>query len=575
MKEKKIKSVPVKKRVKKTHAKAEFVGIVYLIATLLLAAAAFFPLLYGTSVGDMWVMNFWKPFLELKNVKGSMIPVILNVAVAAIYTVLLLTVVINVFKSLARLGRLFKAKASKVNGFNRNAIAMEEMGKIFSGTYCALIVFTFMIHLIAGAGFTNLYYIAIVVGLIIHFWMGLVGGNVSMFTVGKEPEEEKRVFGRLAPFFRNLAQLVFVGLIMYFISQTNLMMNATKWLEKGAFSTLFKGAKRDLVYYGLIPAVQLLMCIWTMVLLKHATASTEFHRDGKEASGMKNFRVFSILLLLTAGGLFGFMCFAATKLDVSAQMGTLFIAVIAFAALIEEFCMCRLPNVKGKVAETESENGDESEEVTADVTEESVQNVPPPVWQFPVQCINQPGIFMQPNGQPIMIMPMMMGPQATQMNAYANPYTYGQSNGYHPLNAYRYVPEVQETKTESKTEVVATTKKKGKKNKAQEVVEDPKEAERAALERSLAEKWMRMAREPITDSTAMVPYGGAGYVAPDYPVAPALTKEELAAPPVPKKWTVACPECGMQLTVKDDNAFAYRCPNCNGIFQLHKVYKDR
>ena len=298
----------LKKRVQKAHSKAEFVGMLYLIGTVFLAVVAFFPFVYGTSVGSMGVVNFWKPFLELKNVRGSYLPVCLNAGVAALYAIMLLTAVINVIRCLSRLSRLFKKKASKLNGFNRNAIAMEEMGKIFSGTYCSIIVFTFMIHLIAGAGFTVLFYFALAIGLIVHFWAGLVGGNVSLFTVGENVAEEKRTLGRLAPFFRNIAQLVFVGLIMYFISRTNLMLNALKWLEKGAFSNLFKGAKMDLVYYGVIPLAQLFACIWTIVLLKHATAPTEFHRDGMQASGMKNFRIFSILLLLTAGGTFALMC---------------------------------------------------------------------------------------------------------------------------------------------------------------------------------------------------------------------------------------------------------------------------
>ena len=107
MKENMKKAVSVKKRIAKTHSKAEFVGILYLIATAFLAVMAFLPLVYGTSVGSMWVKNFWKPFLELKNIKTSEAPVILNAFVALVYALLLLTVVINVLKSLSRLSRLF------------------------------------------------------------------------------------------------------------------------------------------------------------------------------------------------------------------------------------------------------------------------------------------------------------------------------------------------------------------------------------------------------------------------------------------------------------------------------------
>ena len=44
MKENMKKAVSVKKRIAKTHSKAEFVGILYLIATAFLAVMAFLPL---------------------------------------------------------------------------------------------------------------------------------------------------------------------------------------------------------------------------------------------------------------------------------------------------------------------------------------------------------------------------------------------------------------------------------------------------------------------------------------------------------------------------------------------------
>lgn len=621
------KPVSLKKRVSATHAKAEFVGFLYLIATVFLAVMSFFPLIYGTSVGAMNVTNFWKPLIALKNIDGSGLPVLFNAGVSIIYVVLLLTVVINVFRSLSCLGLLFKKKASRVSGFNRNEMAMEKMGKIFSGTYCVFIAFPFMIHLITGAGFANLFYFSATIGLIFHFWAGLVGGNVSTFTVGENVTEEKRKFGRIAPFFRNLAQLVFVGLIMYFISETNLMLNMLKWAEKGAFSELFKGPKMDLVYYGIIPLGQLLICIWTLVLLKHATASTEFQRDGKEASGMKNFRVFSILLLITAGAFFGFMCFASTKRDfVSPQMGTLYIAIIAFAALIEEFCMCRLPNVKGAVEDDEEEGTEENPEVQTTNGAENTCGQPqvPVVYQIPLQCISQPGVFMQPNGQPVMIMPMVAGTQPAQQlygNPYATSYGWASDQPYRQFNPYQYVQESTEVRNEEKTESPAAEEKplsikerkenlaadrKALRNEAALAKKESKAAaERAAVEKALADKWMKKAKQPVEasepsknaivpaaeSSNALVPVENPSkealiqthtyqnpYSVPathhNYPEATGLTEEDLEKPLPPKKWTVSCPDCAMKLTVKE-GAFAYRCPECGGVFQIRKIYRAR
>ena len=650
MKKNENKTVALKRRVSSVHAKAEAVGIFYLIATVLIAAAAFLPILYGTSVGDMWVVNFWKAFPDVVNIKTSAVAALLNAGCAGLYALLLLTAVINVLRSLSRMSRLFKTKASKVNGYNRNAMAMEEMGKIYSGTYCVFIVFPFMIHLISGAGFTNLYYIAIAVGLVFHFWLGLVGGNVSQFTVGTETEEEKRTLGRIAPFFRNFAQLVFVGLIMYYISETNLMLNALKWLETNAFSTLFKGAKMDLVYYGAIPFLQLLCCLWTVVLLKHATAPTEYHRDGMDAPGMKNFRVFSFLLLITSGLLVGLMFLAASKRTfIAPTMGTLFIAVVALAALIEEFCMCRLPNVKGKVAEEPTAESEEAEGAVEAENANQPEALAPAMYHIPLQCISQPGVFMQPNGQPVLIMPMIAGTQVDPHHApadgrqvmygYQNPYEvpYGYTpywNNGRPFNPYQYVQEpvneesVTEVNTETQTEKKPDVKERkanlaaDKKALRQEAALSRKEhkaaAERAAVEQALAEKWMKKAKkQPVeesnavtasatpekeekavsvapapvaSESTALMPVQAAprqpmmetyAYSHPSAPVKPRyypeateLSEEDLMKPLPPKKWTVTCPDCMSRLTVKD-GAFAYRCPECGGVFQLRKVFRAK
>lgn len=650
MKKNENKTVALKRRVSSVHAKAEAVGIFYLIATVLIAAAAFLPILYGTSVGDMWVVNFWKAFPDVVNIKTSAVAALLNAGCAGLYALLLLTAVINVLRSLSRMSRLFKTKASKVNGYNRNAMAMEEMGKIYSGTYCVFIVFPFMIHLISGAGFTNLYYIAIAVGLVFHFWLGLVGGNVSQFTVGTETEEEKRTLGRIAPFFRNFAQLVFVGLIMYYISETNLMLNALKWLETNAFSTLFKGAKMDLVYYGAIPFLQLLCCLWTVVLLKHATAPTEYQRDGMDAPGMKNFRVFSFLLLITSGLLVGLMFLAASKRTfIAPTMGTLFIAVVALAALIEEFCMCRLPNVKGKVAEEPTAESEEAEGAVEAENANQPEALAPAMYHIPLQCISQPGVFMQPNGQPVLIMPMIAGTQVDPHHApadgrqvmygYQNPYEvpYGYTpywNNGRPFNPYQYVQEPvneesvtevnAETQTEKKPDVkerkanLAADKKALRQEAALSRKEHKAAAERAAVEQALAEKWMKKAKkQPVeesnavtasatpekeekavsvapapvaSESTALMPVQAAprqpmmetyAYSHPSAPVKPRyypeateLSEEDLMKPLPPKKWTVTCPDCMSRLTVKD-GAFAYRCPECGGVFQLRKVFRAK
>lgn len=152
-------------------------------------------------------------------------------------------------------------------------------------------------------------------------------------------------------------------------------------------------------------------------------------------------------------------------------------------------------------------------------------------------------------------------------------------------------------------------------------------AERAAVERALAEKWMKKAKKgavsedsgiaagaaapvqepaaevkeapaPAAQTTAVAPYTAPvqpetyeeprtpmmetyAYMQPSaqtkhrfYPEATELTEEDLAKPLPPKKWTVTCPDCRSRLTVKD-GAFAYRCPECGGVFQLRKIFRAK
>jgi len=61
---------------------------------------------------------------------------------------------------------------------------------------------------------------------------------------------------------------------------------------------------------------------------------------------------------------------------------------------------------------------------------------------------------------------------------------------------------------------------------------------------------------------------------PAYPEADDLTEDDLSKPLPPKKWSVTCPDCATKLTVKE-GAFAYRCPECGGVFQLRKIFRSK
>ena len=131
----------LKTRIARNRGRAQFVGIVYLLSIIVLAAAACLPLfdLGKQTSAPVGVFAFWKEFMpaNLKAIKSwsDLLPIV-N---AGIYALMLLIVVINVFRALGKLGWLFKKKASKTYGFNRNVYAMEDLGDIFSGSFAVIL----------------------------------------------------------------------------------------------------------------------------------------------------------------------------------------------------------------------------------------------------------------------------------------------------------------------------------------------------------------------------------------------------------------------------------------------------
>lgn len=611
-KEKAERKKQLRKAVKRTHAKAEAVGMVYFIFTLLLTAAVCLPLYTGSTMGELWVANFWKPFLELKNIKGNVIPVLIPAVTALLYTFILLSALVNFLGSLGQLGNLFKSTWTEEDNYNRNRNAMVKLAKKFNGTYTAMIVFGFIMHLIGGVTFTPWFYLAVAVGLILHFWLGLVGGNVSRFVfvstpTGKKKEEVKRPFGRFAPFMRNLLQIVIVASVMYFISRMNVMTNAWIFVEKGAFKEILEGPKFNAFLYGVLPLLQLLMCVWTLGMFKHALGINEyeFYGEGKQ-KGRKTFGWFAFMLLVTSVGTFVLTCVASTKRDwYAVPLGTLYVAVLALAAIILELTTRRLPNLKGKAAkEVATEEAALSEPVLQQPAyiQSLPANAPVPVSQngyyVPLQCITQPAVFMQPNGMPVMVMPMIaaaqpmppMGQPASAQPAYGYSYpsfptpapVYDYASGVAAENGSSV--QMQAVRTQASYEQPSSTLVR--EEESAPIMSAPesgfngialtKEQADAATANNqtsyeLKDKWVNMASQR--------PEREEGFTGREFLRLPAkeavrLSEEDLAKPLPAKRWSVSCPSCGTKLNVKE-GAFAYRCPDCGDVFRLNKVYRNQ
>ena len=152
------KATLLKKRVRKIQNRAKFVGILYLLGTIgLVAIAACLPLLTGTCITaadgvTMPVMTFYQPIVNLF-VSGTeafaslTATKITELIVVALFGIMLLTMAINVLRSIGKLGWLFKRRASYSNGFNRNMYAMDDMAKRFSNSLYTLVVMHVFIYL--------------------------------------------------------------------------------------------------------------------------------------------------------------------------------------------------------------------------------------------------------------------------------------------------------------------------------------------------------------------------------------------------------------------------------------------
>jgi hypothetical protein len=87
---------------------------------------------------------------------------------------------------------------------------------------------------------------------------------------------------------------------------------------------------------GLIPAIiQIVVGLFMLVLIKHATAATEFNRDCMDGAGMRNYTVFVFFVFLAVGA-YVVLPFLGIPQGVQAALNTnvLIAAAIAFVSFI-------------------------------------------------------------------------------------------------------------------------------------------------------------------------------------------------------------------------------------------------
>ena len=297
------------------------IQFLYFLGTIALCVAGFAVVFMkdtflSTENGLLPVMKFYSELMSLikdngfKGILGSSALLVKALALV-IYAGMLIALVINLLRAFGKLGWLFKRRASYANGFNRNAYAMDDLSKRFSGSLTSLIVCNLLVYLLTTTSeisilsFTLYGYATLGAGLALHFICGLIEGHVTLFTTGEKVEEEEREYGLFVFFVRNVIQLVAVGAILFlFLPFSTLKSGVTSLLDTLVVQKNFASLASVSGMKALLPfIVEVFLWIFLTVLIKHATAATEFNRDCLDCVGMRNFALFGFFTTLCLAGL--------------------------------------------------------------------------------------------------------------------------------------------------------------------------------------------------------------------------------------------------------------------------------
>lgn len=336
----------MKKRIAKMQRKSKSLGLLYLLATLALTALACLPLVVFTdeAIGvKLGVMEFWTVFTQLgEGIQGKE----LSLIVAVIYGLMFFVLVINLLRSICKLGWLFKKKASRLYGFNRNMYAMDDMGRRFSSSFAAIVVAHLLIMLLVAEGSIDTMAFAVLgVGVFFHFACGIPAGNVSLFNTDNGVIEQRRELGNFSPFVRNLFQLVIVAAVTFlFIGCAQIRSTLDLLLAENGVADLMADPMSLIT-----PALHFAILLILIGMIYYATGTIEFDPEGAEAAGRKRFLLLAVLLLLCAGGAFAYGQFVA---QTQVHENVILLAVVALVAVIIELALIGCPKM-------ETENLDE------------------------------------------------------------------------------------------------------------------------------------------------------------------------------------------------------------------------
>ncbi|MBQ7924022.1 MAG: hypothetical protein IJ329_01805 [Clostridia bacterium] len=335
----------IKHCIKKMQNRAKWVGVLYVIAMVALTALACLqPITFeGGAIG---VLAFWKPFTLLTD-GGDFLTVLkenaLEIGVAVLYSVMLLILLINLIGALCSMGWLFKKKASKLYGFNRNMYAMDDIEKAYTSSLKAVLCIYFVIAILVVNVRANLIWAGAIlgVGVFFHFLCGLLAGNTSLFTVDGEIIEEKRQVGTFSVFVRNLIQIAATaGFVFFFVKSCGAIAAFVQVLLQGGLGEMLS----DPVSFA-EPAVRLVLLVLGLIMICYAFGTTEFEPSGRETRGRRTFLWVSFIAFLVS---LGAALFYALYYKVSLDSSLMILAGIALVAFVFEICLRKFPKTKEK-----------------------------------------------------------------------------------------------------------------------------------------------------------------------------------------------------------------------------------
>ena len=337
------KYVYMKQRIAKAHRSARFVGLSYLLATLVLFACTCLSLVSGLNaeytVEKLSVFHFWEAFKEIKNFRFVAIPILS----AGLYGLTLLVLLCNSSRSFSKLSWLFKRKASRVYGFNRNAYAMDDLGNAFSSSFTCILVNHFLIMLLNNHFFQiqTLFWVCVGVGLAVHLLCGVLSGRVSLFDIQSGIVEDERQVGSISPLVRNICQIACTALASwYLLKQTDIALTVQAFIVD--FNGTLTILKQDL-YEILRFATETALILLLVGMTSYAFSRKEYDMDGRETPGRKIFLVLSFLA--TGVAVFYYAYFQSTH---AVAKEVLMIVVFLSVALALDLCLTAFPRYKRK-----------------------------------------------------------------------------------------------------------------------------------------------------------------------------------------------------------------------------------